>query len=119
MVVSLHKMTAGHGVDYLMSTVVVGDGDRDLGTPLTRYYTEAGTPPGTWLGRGLPDIGSDELGRVAVGDVVTEMQLRRLFEEGRDPITGVQLGKANGAYVRPPRNWRARSGASCTGPGRC
>ena len=29
---------------YLLKTVAVGDGNHDLSTPLTRYYTEAGTP---------------------------------------------------------------------------
>lgn len=34
MVVSLRKMSAGHGYKYLLKTVVVGDGERDLSTPL-------------------------------------------------------------------------------------
>ena len=38
MTVSLRVMTAGGGVAYLLRSVVTGDGDRSLATPLTRYY---------------------------------------------------------------------------------
>ena len=36
------------------------DGDRELSTPLTRYYAEAGTPPGQWLGSGVVALGKGE-----------------------------------------------------------
>ena len=45
-------MSAGHGYRYLLRSIAAGDGDRDLGTPLTRYYAAHGTPPGRWLGSG-------------------------------------------------------------------
>ena len=51
MTVSLRRMSAGRGYQYLLRSVVSGDGNRSLSTPLTRYYSEAGTPPGRWLGR--------------------------------------------------------------------
>ena len=38
MTVSMRVMSAGDGYRYLLSTVAVGDGDRSLSTPLTRYY---------------------------------------------------------------------------------
>jgi len=38
-------MTAGTGYRYLMQTVAIGDGDRAMSTPLTRYYAESGAPP--------------------------------------------------------------------------
>jgi len=41
---------AGDGYKYLLRTVAAGDGGRSLPTPLTRYYAEAGIPPGRWLG---------------------------------------------------------------------
>ena len=91
MTVSMRVMSAEKGVDYLLRTVATGDGDRSFGTPLTRYYTEAGTPPGTWLGSGLSQLGG---GRLHSGDEVTEHQLRLLLSEGRDPVTGDQLGVA-------------------------
>lgn len=43
MTVSMRVMSAGAGYEYLLRTVAAGDGDRDLSTPLTRYYTEEGT----------------------------------------------------------------------------
>lgn len=45
--VSMRVMSAGDGYQYLLKTVAAGDGNRDLSTPLTRYYAEKGTPPGT------------------------------------------------------------------------
>jgi hypothetical protein len=44
--VSMRVMHAGQGYLYLLKTVAAGDGDRDLSTPLTRYYQADGTPPG-------------------------------------------------------------------------
>lgn len=87
---SMRVMSAGKGVNYLLSTVVVGDGIRDATTALTRYYAEQGTPPGFWLGSGLSRLGAGEL---AVRDEVTEEQLRRLIGEGCDPVTGTPLGQ--------------------------
>ena len=38
--------SAGRGYQYLLKSVATGDGERDLGSPLTRYYAENGTPLG-------------------------------------------------------------------------
>jgi conjugative relaxase-like TrwC/TraI family protein len=95
----MRVMSAGRGFEYLLKSVAAGDGDRDLGTPLTRYYTAEGTPPGMWLGSGLSGLGSDEVGRIAAGDVVTEVQLSRLLGEGVDPVTGERLGLGYGRYA--------------------
>lgn len=108
MVVTMHKMTSADGVDYLLGTVAVGDGEPDLGAPLTRYYTEDGTPPGRWLGSGVAALGYDDA-RLAEGDDVTEEQLRRLLAHRRDLVSGLQLGKAPGANATPPRH-RGRAG---------
>ena len=43
----MRVMSAGDGYEYLLRSVVAGDGNRSLSTPLTRYYEEAGTPPGS------------------------------------------------------------------------
>jgi conjugative relaxase-like TrwC/TraI family protein len=88
--VSMRVMSAGDGYRYLLKTVVVGDGNRDLTTPLTRYYQEKGTPPGFWVGSGVHGLGHGEL---EPGGEVTEEQLRLLLGQGRDPITGERLGK--------------------------
>ncbi|WP_454860110.1 MobF family relaxase [Promicromonospora soli] len=98
MAVTIAKMSAGDGYSYFMKSVAAGDGDRSMGTPLTRYYTETGTPPGRWMGSGLASLGSDELGRLRVGDLVTEEQMARLAGQGLDPITGQQLGRAYPVY---------------------
>lgn len=75
---------------------------------MTRYYTEAGTPPGRWLGAGVALLGAGSIGQLREGDAVTEEALRLLLGQRRDPITGAQLGKAPGRYVEPNR----RAGAS-------
>ncbi len=103
MVVTMHKMTSAHGVEYLLRTVAVGDGDRLLNSPMTRYYSDAGTPPGRWLGSGVGLLGHDAVGRLRDGDVVTEGALRLLLGDGRDPITGLRLGKAPAPYPKPAR----------------
>jgi conjugative relaxase-like TrwC/TraI family protein len=97
MTVTINKMSAGKGYEYLLRTVAAGDGDRSLSTPLTRYYTEAGTPPGHWMGSGLPALES----AIAAGDEVTEDQLRRLIGEGAHPETGEPLGRRYRHYSQP------------------
>ena len=92
MVASIRRMTAGDGYKYLLKTVVAGDGDRSLSTPLTRYYAETGTPPGRWMGSGVRDL------RLHEGDEVTERQLELLIGHGRHPVTEAQLGRAYPAY---------------------
>jgi conjugative relaxase-like TrwC/TraI family protein len=89
--VSMRKMTPGHGCNYLLKSVVVGDGNRSLRTPMTRYYAEAGTPPGVWMGSGVTEFGN---GQLAQGAEVTPAQLELLLVHGRDPVTGEQLGRA-------------------------
>ncbi|QIK77345.1 relaxase domain-containing protein [Nocardioides piscis] len=84
-------MSAGSGYQYLLRSVAAGDGNRQLSTPLTRYYTEAGTPPGRWLGSGLHALGN---GEIRHGDVVGEQQLALLLGTGSDPVTGQPLGRA-------------------------
>jgi conjugative relaxase-like TrwC/TraI family protein len=87
----MRVMSAGAGYQYLLRSVAAGDGNRQLSTPLTRYYTEAGTPPGRWLGSGLHALGH---GEVRQGDVVGEQQLALLLGAGSDPVTGEPLGRA-------------------------
>ncbi|AHI02833.1 conjugal transfer protein [Corynebacterium falsenii DSM 44353] len=95
MTVSMRVMSAGDGYMYLVRTVVAGDGDRSLSTPLTRYYKAEGTPPGRWMGSGLEALGT---GQIASGDEVSEAQLQLLVGMGRDPVTGAPLGRAYPVY---------------------
>ena len=96
MTVSMHKMSAGDGYQYLLRSVVAGDGDRSLSTPLTRYYAEAGTPPGRWMGSGVGEFGQ---GKLAPGTVVSEAQLELLLSMGRDPVTGERLGSGHQTFA--------------------
>lgn len=90
----MRVMSAGDGYKYLLRTVAAGDGDRALSTPLTRYYAEAGSPPGRWLGAGVAALG----GVIVEGDQVSESQLQLLVGMGRHPVTGDPLGLAYPAY---------------------
>jgi conjugative relaxase-like TrwC/TraI family protein len=91
----MRVMHAGQGYLYLLKTVAAGDGDRNLATPLTRYYQADGTPPGVWAGTGVAQLGD---GALRVGEQVTEAHLERLLGNGRDPVTGDKLGNGFGRY---------------------
>lgn len=96
----MRVISAGDGYRYLLKSVAAGDAGRSLSTPLTRYYVQAGTPPGWWLGSGLPGLAEsgDPDTAIVAGDVVTEEQLRLLLGEGRNPGTGMPLGRAYPRY---------------------
>ncbi|HEX2893286.1 MAG TPA: MobF family relaxase [Marmoricola sp.] len=102
MTVTISKMSAGKGYEYFLRTVAAGDGDRSLSTPLTRYYTEHGTPPGRWMGAGIASLES----HLKVGDEVTEEQLRLLIGAARHPVTGQDLGRRYRAYQAPEEGKR-------------
>ena len=72
MVMTIRVMSSGKGYEYLLKSVVVGDGDREMSSPLTRYYTESGCPPGTWVGTGLMSLDDGRTPALAEGDTVTE-----------------------------------------------
>ncbi|SDO66037.1 conjugative relaxase domain-containing protein, TrwC/TraI family [Microbacterium testaceum StLB037] len=91
----MRVMSAGDGYKYLLRTVTAADGDRSLSTPLTRYYSAEGTPPGRWLGAGFAGLGDKQ---IVEGDQVSEAQLQLLVGMGRDPITGKPLGRAYPEY---------------------
>ncbi|UOQ56364.1 relaxase domain-containing protein [Leucobacter allii] len=104
MTISIRVMTAGQGYRYLLNSVVVGDGDRDAATALTRYYEQSGTPPGRWHGSGLAGLEQP----VAPGSQVSEEQLRRLLGHGHDPVTDTPLGRPFRTFVPEKERVQAR-----------
>jgi hypothetical protein len=55
---SLHKLTAGSGYDYLTRQVAALDATDKGHTGLALYYTERGESPGVWwVGSGMEGIG--------------------------------------------------------------
>lgn len=98
----MRVMSAGDGYKYLLRTIAAADGDRALSTPLTRYYAEAGTPPGQWLGSGVAALGK---GQLAVGDRVSEAQLQLLMG------MAVTRSPATRSGTRSPPTSPCRSGS--------
>jgi conjugative relaxase-like TrwC/TraI family protein len=56
-VMSMHRLSAGSGYQYLLRHTASGDVRRLAGMPLTTYYTASGYPPGRWVGGGLTGLG--------------------------------------------------------------
>lgn len=78
---SIHKLTAGSGYDYLTRQVAAQDATEKGHASLASYYSAKGETPGTWIGSGLAGIdGLDE------GDEVTAEQMRNLFGAGKHPL---------------------------------
>ncbi|WP_341360891.1 hypothetical protein V5H98_07275 [Georgenia sp. M64] len=115
--VSMRVVSAGKGYGYLLRSVVQGDGDATQASGFTRYFTDAGTPPGVWLGKGVTFFGAGELrpGMTAGGPWVTD------GDGGvRSDVLGAQVGvgavgsggrEHSGADRRgPPRRRRAGAG---------
>lgn len=88
--VSIRRMSLGTGYEYLLSSVVRGDGAVPSSSPLIRYYAESGTPPGRFLGAGLAGLNTGA--GVPEGSQVTERMLFNLLGMLADPITGEPLG---------------------------
>lgn len=84
---SMARMSAGAGYQYLLRHTACGDVQRDPSTPLTAYYTASGYPPGTWYGAGLAGLG------ITPGANVTEEGMARLYGQGQHPTSGTPLGR--------------------------
>jgi DNA primase catalytic core len=78
---SIHKLTAGSGYDYLTRQVAAMDATDKGHTGLASYYTEKGETPGVWVGSGMEGI--EGLG---AGDVVTADHMQSLFGSGHHPL---------------------------------
>jgi len=83
---SLHKLTAGSGYDYLTRQVAALDATDKGHVGLASYYTERGESPGVWVGSGLAGIDG-----LKAGDPVTSEQMRNLFGHGLHPLADQPL----------------------------
>src|SRR5215213_9181853 len=88
---SLHKLTAGSGYDYLTRQVAALDATEKGHTGLASYYTERGESPGVWIGSGM-----DEIDGLAAGDPVTAEQMRALFGCGLHPLAELRQQQLEG-----------------------
>jgi conjugative relaxase-like TrwC/TraI family protein len=88
---SMHKLTAGSGYDYLTRQVAALDSTEKGHTALASYYTERGETPGVWIGSGL-----DGIDGLTAGDPVTAEQMRALFGCGLHPLAELRQRQLEG-----------------------
>lgn len=78
---TIHKLTAGSGYDYLTRQVAVLDSTEKGSLGLAAYYAERGESPGVWVGAGMGGIEA-----LSAGDLVTAEQMQALFGHGQHPL---------------------------------
>jgi conjugative relaxase-like TrwC/TraI family protein len=88
---SVHKLTAGSGYDYLTRQVAALDATEKGHTGLASYYAERGETPGVWIGSGMASIDS-----LSAGDPVTAEQMRALFGCGLHPLAELRQQQLEG-----------------------
>jgi conjugative relaxase-like TrwC/TraI family protein len=93
---SLHKLTAGAGYDYLTRQVAALDATEKGHTGLASYYTQRGETPGVWIGSGMNGIDG-----LTAGDPVTAEQMRALFGCGLHPLAELRQQQLEGPDLTP------------------
>src|SRR6478735_4321904 len=88
---SLHKLTAGSGYDYLTRQVAALDATEKGHLGLTSYYQQSGETPGVWIGTGMAG-----LGELRVGDPVTAGEMENLFGLGLHPLADQRIAALEG-----------------------
>ena len=88
---SLHKLSAGSGYDYLTRQVAALDATEKGHTGLASYYTDRGETPGVWIGSGMGGIDG-----LTAGDPVTAEQMRALFGCGLHPLAELRQQQLEG-----------------------
>jgi conjugative relaxase-like TrwC/TraI family protein len=93
---SIHKLTAGSGYDYLTRQVAALDATDKGHTGLASYYTQKGETPGLWIGSGMGGIDG-----LTAGDPVTSEQMRALFGCGLHPLAELRQQQLEGPDLSP------------------
>jgi conjugative relaxase-like TrwC/TraI family protein len=134
---TMHKLTAGDGYQYLIRQVAAVDSTSRGKAPLIDYYSSKGESPGHWVGSGLASLESTgarwvpqsdvaDVWAVEAGSQVSEAQMKALFGEGLHPnadaiaayvtkrgVHGVAAGEATKLgrrfYIRDGENTFARA----------
>lgn len=93
---SIHKLTAGSGYDYLTRQVAALDATDKGHTGLASYYAEKGETPGVWVGAGMTGIDG-----LDAGDVVTADHMQALFGAGHHPLAHARVKELDLRIGRP------------------
>ncbi len=104
---SLHKLTAGSGYDYLTRQVAVQDFTEKGHTGLASYYAQRGESPGLWVGSGMAGLEG-----LNVGDQVTAEQMQALFGKGLHPLARERMAALEGSG-RSAADFGRRPGWGC------
>ncbi|MDQ2755239.1 MAG: relaxase domain-containing protein, partial [Actinomycetota bacterium] len=91
---SIHKLSAGSGYDYLTRQVAVHDATDKGHTGLASYYADKGETPGRWVGSGMAGIDG-----LDVGYEVTANQMANLFGVGYHPLAQQRWANVDGPDV--------------------
>jgi TrwC relaxase len=89
---SIHKLSAGSGYDYLTRQVAALDATEKGHVGLASYYTERGESPGLWVGSGMAAIDG-----LTAGDAVIAEQMKALFGAGLHPLATQRLEQLDDA----------------------
>jgi hypothetical protein len=88
---SIHKLSARSGCDYLTRQVAALDATEKGHVGLASYYTEREETPGTWMGSGMAGIDG-----LNPDDVVTAEQMQALFGAGLHPLAAQRQRQLRG-----------------------
>ncbi|WP_156747644.1 MobF family relaxase, partial [Nocardia sp. 852002-51244_SCH5132740] len=91
---SLAKIASGDGYEYYLRNIATNDANERGSQVLADYYSERGESPGRWLGSGLAALD------LAVGDEVTEAQMRALIGRGMHPNADAIIAERAAEQIR-------------------
>ncbi|MDT0319314.1 MobF family relaxase [Streptomyces millisiae] len=100
--ITLHPISAGSGIDYLLRTVA--SGDVTIGrSEAAAYWASGGDTPGRWLGSQAAALG--------LRGQVSQEAADALFKDGVDPTNGRPLGRVWPRYPTVDEHLAALLGA--------